>query len=302
MTDTLKKIAESTTFQRGILGVILLAAVLVGLETYPDIVAEHGKLLHRLNDVVLWIFVVEALIKMGQYGRNWHRYFQDPWNVFDFSIVVICFLPLNASYAAVLRLARIMRALRLMTALPELQLIVGALIRSIPSMGYVGVLLALNFYVYAVMGVFMFAENDPVHFRDLPTAMLSLFRVVTLEDWTDIMYINMYGVDGYPGLANYVNPTGITPDPATCPPAIVGALYFASFVMFGTMIMLNLFIGVIINSMDEAKVERERELRAERLAAGTDLSLSDELEEVDLQIDAVRERLKELQVKIKAVT
>lgn len=302
MTETLKKIAESKTFQRAILAVILLAAVLVGLETYPDVVAEHGKLLDWLNDLVLWIFAVEALIKMGQYGRNWHRYFQDPWNVFDFSIVVVCFLPLDASYAAVLRLARIMRALRLMTALPELQLIVGALIRSIPSMGYVGVLLALNFYVYAVIGVFIFSENDPVHFKDLPTAMLSLFRVVTLEDWTDIMYINMYGVDRYPGLASYVNPTGITPDPATCPPTLVGVLYFASFVMLGTMIMLNLFIGVIINSMDEAKVERERDLRAERLAAGGTLTLSDELEEVDLQIHAVRERLKELQVKIKAVT
>ncbi len=302
MTEKLKKIAESKTFQRAILAVILLAAVLVGLETYPDVVAEHGDLIDRLNGLVLGIFVVEALIKMGQYGRNWRRYFQDPWNVFDFSIVVVCFLPVGASYAAVLRLARIMRALRLITALPKLQLIVGALIRSIPSMGYVGVLLALNFYVYAVMGVFMFAENDPVHFKDLPTAMLSLFRVVTLEDWTDIMYINMYGVDGYPGLANYVNPTGITPDPTTCPPAIVGALYFASFVMLGTMIMLNLFIGVIINSMDEARVERERELRGERLAVGEDLTLSDELEEVDLQIHAIRERLKELQVKIKAVT
>lgn len=302
MTETLKKIAESKTFQRAILAVILLAAMLVGLETYPDVVAEHGKLLDRLNDLVLWIFAVEALIKMGQYGRNWHRYFQNPWNVFDFSIVVVCFLPVGATYAAVLRLARIMRALRLMTALPELQLIVGALIRSIPSMGYVGVLLALNFYVYAVMGVFMFSENDPAHFKDLPTAMLSLFRIVTLEDWTDIMYINMYGVDVYPGLASYVNPTGITPDPATCPPPLVGVLYFASFVMFGTMIMLNLFIGVIINSMDEAKVERQRDLRAERLAAGETLTLSDELEEVDLQIHAVRERLKELQVKIKAVT
>ncbi len=302
MTEKLKKIAESKTFQRAILAVILLAAVLVGLETYPDVVAEHGELLDRLHRLVLGIFVVEALIKMGQYGRSWHRYFQDPWNVFDFSIVVVCFLPVGASYAAVLRLARIMRALRLITALPKLQLIVGALIRSIPSMGYVGVLLALNFYVYAVMGVFLFSENDPVHFKDLPTAMLSLFRVVTLEDWTDVMYINMYGVDSYPGLANYVNPTGITPDPATCPPTVVGVLYFASFVMLGTMIMLNLFIGVIINSMDEAKVERERELRAERLVLGEGLSLSDELEEVDLQIHAVRERLKELQVKIKAVT
>ena len=139
-----------------------------------------------------------------------------------------------------------------MTAVPRLQVIVAALLKSIPSMGYVGILLLLNFFVYAVMGVFLFRENDPVHFKDLETAMLSLFRVVTLEDWTDVMYIQMYGSDVYA----YANTTGITPVPKAMP--ILGAAYFVSFVMLGTMIMLNLFIGVIISSMDEAQQEQSK--------------------------------------------
>ena len=293
MTQKIKDLVESQAFQFFILGVILLAAALVGLETDTGISGKYHGLLATLNTLVLWIFVIEAVLKMAQHGREWYRYFLDPWNVFDFAIVAVCFMPVNASYAAVLRLARVARALRLMTALPQLQLIVGALIKSIPSMGYVGIVLFLNFYVYAVMGVFLFRDNDPIHFQDLPTAMLSLFRVVTLEDWTDIMYINMYGVDNYPGLDAYqaVNSTGLTPDPDTIGHPLVGALFFVSFVMFGTMIMLNLFIGVIINSMDEAQAEREREEFIERRSRGEGPTIEDEIQEFDMQLDQLKEKL-----------
>lgn len=272
---------------------ILVAAVLVGIETYPSMMARYEGPIHSLNDIILWIFVVEASLKMAQHGRHFYRYFTDPWNVFDFLIVVVCFLPVNASYAAVLRLARIMRTLRLMTALPQLQLLVGALIKSIPSMGYVGILLFMNFYVYAVMGVFMFRDNDPVHFKDLPTSLLTLFRVVTLEDWTDVMYIQMYGSDVYA----YANTTGIEIVPSSMP--IVGCIYFVSFVMFGTMIMLNLFIGVILNSMDEARAEVALDkLRSEQAKNGGRMSTHEEFEvimgqltDVSKQLHLLRERI-----------
>ena len=306
---TCEKMAQSGAFQHFILAIILLAATLVGIETYyPEpstddaaAVEDFRKAtgwLELMNQVVLWIFVVEAVIKMGQHGRNFSRYFKDPWNVFDFSIVVVCFLPVNASYAAVLRLARIMRALRLMTAVPQLQLIVGALIRSIPSMGYVGILLALNFYVYAVMGVFLFRENDPIHFCDLPRAMLTLFRVVTLEDWTDVMYINMYGSDSYGGYEELsTNETGINRVSGASP--IVGATYFVSFVMFGTMIMLNLFIGVIINSMDEARAERDREEQLAKRKAGMEPDLEDDIDEIGRQLEELQENLQRLKVRVR---
>ena len=248
------------------------------------------------NDAVLWVFVVEALIKMGQHGTRFWRYFRDPWNVFDFTIVVVCFLPINASYAAVLRLARIMRALRLTTSVPQLQLIVGALIRSIPSMVFVGLLLVLLFYVYAVMGVFLFRENDPVHFCNLQRAMLTLFRVVTLEDWTDVMYINMFGSDRYGGYSELpTNNTGVTRVSGAHP--LVGAAFFVSFVFLGTMIMLNLFIGVIINCMDEERAAREHERQLEQRRQGIEPTWEDDIDGISRQIEALENSLQQLKLR-----
>jgi voltage-gated sodium channel len=248
-------VRDNPWFQRFVLGVIGVAAVLVGLETYPEIVERHGDLLHALDAIVLGIFVLEILIKLASYGRRPWRFFADGWNVFDFVIVAVCFFPGNAHFAAVLRLARVLRAFRLLSAVPRLQLLVAALLRSLPSMGYVAVLLALLFYVYGVLGVFLWAENDPKHFGDLPSALLSLFRVVTLEDWTDIMYTQMYGSDVYPAPAL----PDVQPLPKASP--IVAPLYFVSFVLIGTMIVLNLMIGVVINSMTEAQKEADARTR-----------------------------------------
>lgn len=308
-TGICKRIANSNIFEYFILGVILVAAALVGIETYfIDAPIETGNeievssarfWLEILDQVVLWIFVLEALIKIGQYGIRPWLYFQDPWNVFDFSIVVVCFLPLNASFATVLRLARIMRALRLLTAVPQLQLIVSALLKSIPSMGYVGVLLLLNHYVFSVMGVFLFRENDPVHYCDLPRSMLTLFRVLTLEDWTDVMYINMYGSDAYPdyeGLAT--NDTGVERVSAASP--LIGAAYFISFVIFATMIMLNLFIGVIINSMDEARAQRDHEELLARRASDKDPGPEEDIDVINRQLDDLKESLNQLKLRIKS--
>ena len=226
-------------------------------------------------------------------------YFKDPWNVFDFSIVVICFLPLNASFATVLRLARIMRALRLLTAVPQLQLIVSALLRSIPSMGYVGVLLLLNHYVFCCDWRLSFSRNDPVHYCDLPRSMLTLFRVLTLEDWTDVMYINMYGSDSYPdyeGLSTI--DTGITRVSTASP--LVAAAYFITFVVFATMIMLNLFIGVIINSMDEARAERDDEDRLTKRGAGKKHGPEEDIDVINGQLDDLKESLSQLKIRIKS--
>jgi voltage-gated sodium channel len=291
MTARLGRLVDSDGFQYGILVVIVLAALLVGLETSRDLVARHGALLHTLDALVLWIFVVEALLKMARHGRHWYRYFGDPWNVFDFLIVVVCFLPIGGRYAAVLRLARVLRALRLVTAVPKLQLLVSSLLKSIPSLAYVGLLLGVLFYVYAVMGVFMFRGNDPVHFQDLSTALLTLFRVVTLEDWTDVMYIQMYGSDAYPGYADYAQ---AHLREASSGSPMLGAAYFVSFVMLGTMIMLNLFIGVIINSMDEAQAEREAEVRRKHIERDGEISVGDEIRLIEEEMEKLARRLGEL--------
>ena len=215
----------------------------------------------------------------------------DPWNVFDFSIVFATFLPFGGSSVAVLRLLRLLRVLKLINALPKLQMLVGALLRSIPSMFYVSILLSLLFYIYAVAGVFFFGENDPVHFRNLQTSILSLFRVVTLEDWTDIMYINMYGSDNYGYEASEMSRY---PDIVHNASPIVSVIYHVSFVLFGTMIMLNLFIGVIMTGMQEAQeetLELNKKDESPPSKLGDYTALVDEMRDLESQVESLRNRL-----------
>lgn len=228
------RIVESRGFQNLILTAILGAGVIVGLETYPAVTAGYGELLRTLDWAILYLFAVEILLKILAHGGKPWDFFRNSWNVFDFVVVLVCFLPLNAHFVAVLRLARILRVLRLVTVLPRLQVLVGALLRSIPSMGYVGMLLFIHFYIYAVLGTFLFGANDPEHFGTLGISLLTLFQVVTLEGWVDILKMQMAASPGYG------------------PP-----LYFISFIVVGGMIILNLFIGVIMNSMQESTAEIE---------------------------------------------
>jgi voltage-gated sodium channel len=258
MTELARRVTDSRAFQHFITAVILLAGALVGVETSAAAVAEYGELLHALDRVVLGIFVLEISVKLAAEGRRpWH-YFKDPFNVFDFTIVAASLLPFGGQYVTVLRLLRLLRVLRLVHALPQLQILVSALLKSIPSMLYVGVFLALLFYVYGVAGVFLFGQNDPARFGALDTAMLTLFTVVTLEGWADLMYTQLHGCEASEAWC-------------TAPEAqpVIAPVYFVSFVLFGTMIVLNLFIGVIMNSMQQAAAENERaeELRLRRSTA-----------------------------------
>lgn len=294
MVETLKQIAESNWFQTSITIVIILAGVLVGMETYPEFAHKYHTALHLADQIVLWIFVAEVVVKMGAEGSRPWRYFLDPWNVFDFVIVAACFLPFEGQAVTVLRLLRLLRVLKLVRALPKLQILVGALLKSIPSMGYVSMLLLMLFYIYAVAAVFMFGKNDPIHFENLEIAMLSLFRVVTLEDWTDVMYINMYGCDQY----------GYGPDSlkqCTEPQAmpLAGAFFFVSFVLFGTMVILNLFIGVIMTGMDEAQEEAAREIDEQRRAEGKLPSVDDELTDLEQKLEELTEALAHVHRRVK---
>ena len=186
MSNRIKTFVASKAFHHVIVAVIVIAGVVAGLETSPALMARHGALLHGLDKIILGIFIVEALLKMASHGRQPWRYFADGWNVFDFLIIVICVLPVGGPFAAVLRLARALRLLRLVSALPKLQLLVGALLKSLSAMGYVSLLLALLFYIYAVAGIHLFGAHDPKNFGSLPAAFLSLFRLVTLDNWSDL--------------------------------------------------------------------------------------------------------------------
>jgi len=227
MESFFQRINESAGFQRFVLGLILFAGLLVGLETSADLMARVGGLFKGLDRVVLTIFVAELVVRIGACGRRPWRFFTDAWNVFDFVIVAVCLLPVNAEFAAVLRLVRVLRVLRLITAVPKLQILVGALLKSIPSMAYVGLLLSVLFYIYAVLGVSIFGRTDPEHFGTLGAAALTLFQVVTLEGWADIMRAQFAAQS-----------------------VLVTVGYFVTFILLGTMTVLNLLIGVIVSGMD----------------------------------------------------
>jgi voltage-gated sodium channel len=275
IVDICRKIEAAPWFHHGIIGIIVFAGILVGLETYPEIMAVYGAWLQILDKLVLAIFTVEILIKFVARYPKPLQFFSDPWNVFDFIIVGACFLPFAVKYVMVLRILRLLRVLRLIRAIPRLKIVVEALLRSLPSMGYVSILLMVLFYMYAVMGTFLFGQNDPIHFGTLQAAFLSLFRIVTLEDWTDIMYTQIYGCDVY-GFEPY---SQLCTDPMAFP--IVSPIYFVSFVLLGTMIFLNLFIGVIVNGMDEARKEHEDELKEQMAKLGKPVDIAEEVKRLE---------------------
>ncbi len=292
MAENFRKIVDSKSFQYFIIGVILAAGVIVGLETYPGLMDTHGDLLHLLDHIVLYIFVVEILLKIGAKGSKPWEFFNDGWNVFDFIIVAVCFLPIGGAYIAVLRLARILRVFRLVSALPKLQILVGALLKSIPSMSYVGILLFLLFYIYAVIGTFMFGQNDPIHFGSLQVSMMTLFKTITLEGWIDFMNIQVYGSNLY-GYENF-------PDTVRVPSAhpFAAPIYFVSFILLGTMIMLNLFIGVIISGMEETNKEEEIKELARIREELKNITVEEEINLIAEDLNKINENLKLLKNRI----
>jgi len=276
MQSHCQRLSESAGFRHFVLGLILLAGLLVGLETSVTLMAQFGGLMHALDRVVLALFVGELAVRIGACGRHPWRFFTDPWNVFDFVIVAVCLLPVNAEFAAVLRLVRVLRVLRLITALPKLQILVGALLKSIPSMAYVGLLLSVLFYIYAVLGVSLFGKTDPEHFGTLGAAALTLFQVVTLEGWADIMRAQFAAQS-----------------------ALVTIGYFVSFILLGTMTVLNLLIGVIVSGMDEARQEMEDAALERHVAASGKATVSDDLVGLRRQVDALQDSLSSLQRRLK---
>jgi voltage-gated sodium channel len=246
ITKLTQKIINHRYFNNFLFFLILLSAIIIGLETYPVLAKQYHDVLSFIDQLIIALFAIEIALKIISNGKRPWVYFSDPWNLFDFIIVAICLIPLNDThYFAVFRILRVLRILRIITVFPKLKLIISALLKSIPSMGYVIMLIGMLFYVYAVVGVFVFGTTDPMHFGDLHHTFVTLFKVLTLEGWTDIMNTHIYG----PVSNGNMQIISIWP-----------FLYFASFILVGAMIIMNLFIGVIMNSMQESQNELAREL------------------------------------------
>lgn len=212
---------ESTTVQRIIISVILLNAVVLGLETSPALMNAAGPLLIGIDTACLAIFVVEIALKLIAFG--W-RFFTDAWNVFDFVVVGVALVPAGAGFE-VLRALRVLRVLRLISALPQLRKVVSALLHAVPGILSTGALLGLIFYVAAVMATTFFRETMPQHFGTMADSLFTLFQIATLSSWEEIVHQAM---EDHPW----------------------AWAFFIPFIVLAAFTALNLIIAVIVDAMN----------------------------------------------------
>jgi len=242
MRNQIRALVASRNWEFGIVGIIVLNAVTLGLETSSSVMAEMGGLLVFLDSLILGIFVIELVLRLYAHGL---KFFKDPWSVFDFLIVAISLMPATGNLS-VLRSLRILRALRLISVVPSLRRVIGGLIAALPGMGSIVVLMALVFYVFAVMATKLFGEAFPEWFGDLGASLYTLFQIMTLESWS--MGIVRPVMEVYPH----------------------SWLFFVPFILCTAFTVLNLFIGIIVSAMQE---EHDAEADANRQAIHDDTGL-----------------------------
>lgn len=233
-------LVESPLFTGFILVVIVANAVVLGLQTYPEFERQHGDTLNLLNDLFLAIFVIELALRLASYGRRPQDFFRSGWNVFDFVVIGFAFVPGVRESSTLLRIARLLRVVRVVRILPELRVLVTAVVRSLPPLVSMLVLTTLMLFVYGMLGWLLFADELPQEWGNIGRAMLSLFVLLTLEDFPRYME---QGMEVYQW----------------------SWIYFVTFVLITVFIIINVLIGIVLNSMEEAReLERRRRLSLDR--------------------------------------
>src|SRR5690554_1328792 len=233
--DQLKRIESSKVFQGVVIAIIILSALTIGAKTYelPPLVEQT---LTVLDNAITLFFLMEILFRFAACPVK-RRFLMDGWNLFDTLVVIGSLIPLDNSEAVLLgRLLRVFRVLRLVSVVPELRFLINSLLKAIPRMGYIALLMFIIFYIYAAMGSMFFADIDEFLWGDVSIAMLTLFRVATFEDWTDVMYDTM---EVYP----------------------LSWIYYLTFIFLTAFVFLNMMIGIVLDVM-------QKESAAEQLESG----------------------------------
>lgn len=217
----LKQLIERPAVQRSILLLIVINAAILGMQTSPSLVASWGELLSVLDMLILGVFVVEIAARIYVHRA---AFFRDPWSLFDFTVVAIALVPASGPFS-VLRALRVLRVMRMVTMVPSMRRVVGALLSAIPGLGSIAMVLALVFYVSAVIATGLFGAEFPEWFGNLGRSVYTLFQVMTLESWS--MGIVRPLMDVFP----------------------YAWVFFLPFILIATFTMLNLFIAIIVNAM-----------------------------------------------------
>jgi len=226
-------IRDNKLFEVFVIAVIIFSSLMIGIRTY-ELNPTFETILVTLDYAVTLFFVIEISIRMAAEDRL-RDFFKKGWNIFDFVIVVVSLIPLDDSqYALIARMLRLFRVMRLISFIPELRVLVSALITALPRMGYVALLMFIIFYLYAVIGNLLFSHINPTLWGDLGISLLTLFRVATFEDWTDVMYETM---------AVYT----------------LSWMYYISFIFFSAFVFLNMMIGIVVDVLDEEHKKMEAE-------------------------------------------
>ncbi|WP_299811479.1 ion transporter [uncultured Roseibium sp.] len=257
MRNQVSALVSSRNWEYGIIAIIVLNAVTLGLETSPAMMRDIGGTLLFLDRLILGIFVIELALRLYAHGL---KFFRDPWSVFDFTIVAIALLPASGAFA-VLRSLRILRALRLISVVPSLRRVIGGLIAALPGMGSIMVLMALVFYVFAVMATKLYGAAFPEWFGNIGASLYTLFQIMTLESWS--MGIVRPVMEAFPW----------------------SWLFFVPFILCTAFTVLNLFIGIIVSAMQE---EHDAEADANRQAIHDDTGL------ILAEVRALRDEVKVL--------
>ncbi len=222
---------ENATFQKAIMALIVINAVTLGFETSPTIMDWIGRELHVFDKIIITVFVIEIALRIFAHG---HRFLRDPWGVFDFIVVAITLAPASDSFS-VLRALRILRVLRLVSAVPRLRRIVAALLHAVPGVGAIGALLMLVFYVFAVITTKLFGNVFDDWFGTIGASMYSLFQIMTLESWSMGIVRPVMEVYSWAWIV------------------------FVAFIVLSSFTVLNLFIAIIIDSMQTLHESEQRE-------------------------------------------
>jgi voltage-gated sodium channel len=252
------RLVLSPLFQRVVIGLILLNAVTLGLETSDSIMAAMGGLLEAVDTLLLWMFTAEIAIRIYAFRG---RFFRDPWGIFDLLVVGMSWMP-EAGPLAVLRALRVLRVLRLISVVPSLRNVVEAMLAALPGMGSIVLLMLLIFYVFAVMSVKLFGSGMEEQFGDLGAAFFTLFQLMAMDDFGNIVRAAMAQNSW-------------------------AWLFFVPFSIIATFVVLNLFIGVIVESIQTLREQRESADTA-AMQAATDAARSEQHLDTQMLLSEIR--------------
>ncbi|MDT0583082.1 ion transporter [Brumicola blandensis] len=252
------RLKQNRLFEFFVISVIIISALEIGAKTYD--LSPTSLLVTKYLDVFITLFFLFEILVRFLAEENKKDFFKSGWNIFDTIVVVISLIPINESEMALLaRLIRIFRVLRMISIIPELRILINSLLQALPRLGYVVLLMFIIFYIYAAIGSFLFQDINPVLWGNIAISMLTLFRVMTFEDWTDIQYETM---EVYP----------------------MSWLFYMTFIFFTAFAFLNMVIGIVVGVMDE-------EMHKERLKTEPSMSeLQDQMVTLQAQIQVLLDR------------